>query len=205
VPFPLDVKAALDLNDEADKYFAASKTLTTPAHRRTVFKFVRDQFPQARFSRIYDASTDGWDAKSFHRCCDRQGWTLTLVKTTADFIFGGFTTAEWESVSFGLSKPSDWASSLFGTDKPDPRSFLFSVNEGAKYPNTGGDSNAIKCDSDYCAMFGTGGWDMWIKSDSNQNAESGCRASKPSFMLPPAMGEGCESDSSTINGGKYRF
>ena len=166
----MEVKAALDLNDEADKYFVASKTLRTPPHRRMVFKFVRDQFPQARFSRIYEASTDGWDAKSFHRCCDKKGWTLTIVKTTEEFIFGGFTTAEWESAIFGISNPSEWASSIFGTEKPDIHSFLFSVNEGSKYPNTGGDSHAIKCDSGYCASFGTGGWDLWIKSDSNNNA-----------------------------------
>jgi hypothetical protein len=39
--------------------------------------------------------------------------------TTADFIFGGFTTAEWESKAI---------------NKTDPKSFLFSVNEGSKYP-----------------------------------------------------------------------
>ena len=75
----MDVKAALNFNDEADKYFGASKTLRTPAHRRMVFKFVRDQYPQARFIRIYDASTDGWKDKDFHRRCDSKGWTLTIV------------------------------------------------------------------------------------------------------------------------------
>jgi hypothetical protein len=64
-----------------------------------VIKFVRDLYPQARFNRIYDAATDGWGAKDFHRCCDKRGWTLTIVETTKDFIFGGFTTAEWESPS----------------------------------------------------------------------------------------------------------
>jgi hypothetical protein len=90
-----------------------------------VMKFVRDQYPQARFKRIYDASTDGWDAKDFHRCCDKKGWTLTIVETTKGFIFGGFTTAEWESS---------------GIYHPDPHSFLVSVNEGSKYPITGEDS-----------------------------------------------------------------
>jgi hypothetical protein len=59
-----------------------------------VKKFVRDQYPQARFQRIYDATTDGWGADDFHRCCDDKGWTLTIVETTKDFIFGGFTTAD---------------------------------------------------------------------------------------------------------------
>ena len=77
-------------------------------------KFVRDQYPQARFQRIFDAATDGWKKSDFHRCCDKKGWTLTIVETTKNFIFGGFTTAEWESSGY--------------ITKPDPHSFLFSVN-----------------------------------------------------------------------------
>jgi hypothetical protein len=96
-----------------------------------LIKFVRDQFPRARFQRIYDAETDGWKDKDFHRCCDLKGWTLTIVETTKDFIFGGFTTAEWES--------------LYHIGKPCPHSFLFSVNEGSKYPITSGETDAIIC------------------------------------------------------------
>jgi hypothetical protein len=44
-----------------------------------VMKFFRDQYSQARFRRIYDASTDGWDADDFHRCCDEKAWTLSIV------------------------------------------------------------------------------------------------------------------------------
>ena len=97
-----------------------------------LIKFVRDQFPRALFQKIYDAATDGWTAKDFHRCCDKKGWTLTIVETTKNFIFGGFTTAEWESPFLRISKPS-------------PHSFLFSVNEGSKYPITSGDTTAITC------------------------------------------------------------
>jgi hypothetical protein len=57
-------------------------------------KFVRDQFPKARFKRIYNASTDGWDADDFHRFCDIKGWTLTIIKTTDNYIFGGFNIPE---------------------------------------------------------------------------------------------------------------
>ena len=56
-----------NLEDDSSKYFGVSKTLRTPAHQKMVFKFVRDQFPKARFSRIYDATTDGWDSDDFHR------------------------------------------------------------------------------------------------------------------------------------------
>jgi hypothetical protein len=90
-----------------------------------VLKFFSDQYPQVRFNRIYDAETHGWKNKDFHKYCNNKGWTLTIVQTTSDFIFGGFTTAEWESS---------------GIYHPDPHSFLFSVNEGSKYPITGEDS-----------------------------------------------------------------
>ena len=32
-----------------------------------------------------------------------------------------------------------------------------------------------------------------------------CYANKPSFNLPPAKGEGCEENFSSINGGKFNF
>ena len=55
------------LEDDASTYFGASKTLRTPAHQKMVLQFVRDQFPHAKFVRIYDATTDGWNSKDFHR------------------------------------------------------------------------------------------------------------------------------------------
>jgi hypothetical protein len=151
-----------------------------------ILKFVRDQFPQATFQRIYDATTDGWKSDDFHRCCDGKGWTLTVAETTNDFIFGGFTTAEWESS---------------GIRKPCPHSFLFSVNEGSKYPITSGDRKAIRCDSDWCAMFGMDGVELFIASDSNNNTDSYCNANNPSFKLPAAKG----SYHPSINGGEFRF
>ena len=162
----MSIKPYLSISDvdDSEKYFGNSKTLRTPAHRNMVIKFFRDQYPQARFERIYDAHTHGWKNKDFHACCDLKGWTLTLVQTTTDFIFGGFTTAEWESPPPSLA-----------VDKPDPSSFLFSVNEGSKYPITGAaDTQAIGCWSSYCAMFGRYGIDLGIESDSNKNDKSWC-------------------------------
>jgi hypothetical protein len=82
---------------------------------------------------------------------------------------------------------------------------MFSVNEGSKYPITGGDRDAINCDRDRCEVFGKGFCDLVIGSDSNNNSNSGCYTNEPSFNLPPAKGEGCEEFSSSINGGKRNF
>jgi uncharacterized protein (DUF2384 family) len=50
-----------------DSCFGDSKTLRTFEHRKMIIKFVQDQFPKARFQKIYDAATDGWGANDFHR------------------------------------------------------------------------------------------------------------------------------------------
>ena len=187
----IQTQPSIPVVDDSEIYFGNSKTLRTPAHRMMVMKFVRDQYPQARFERIYDANTHGWKAKNFHQYCDKRGWTLTIVQTTTDFIFGGFTTADWES------PPTDIC-------KLDPHSFLFSVNEESKYPITGADREAIGCYYDSCAVFG-GDNELVIDGDSNYNTGSWCQASLDSFNLPPAKGKGSKEDSSTINGGKKNF
>lgn len=65
--------------EDSEKYFGASKTLRTAAHRKMVMQFVRDQYPQARFERIYDASTHGWKKENFYTCCYKKGWTLSII------------------------------------------------------------------------------------------------------------------------------
>jgi hypothetical protein len=67
------------ISSKAEDFFRNSSTLRTSAHRQMVMKFIRDQYPQARLERIYDAVEDGWSAKDFHRCCDKKGWTISIV------------------------------------------------------------------------------------------------------------------------------
>ena len=42
---------------------------------------------------IYNAKDDGWRAKDFHKKCDSQGPTISLIKIKDGPIIGGFTTA----------------------------------------------------------------------------------------------------------------
>lgn len=48
---------------------------------------------------IYRGSEDGWDFIDFHSRCDKMGPTLTLIKTKAGIICGGFTMIDWDSDS----------------------------------------------------------------------------------------------------------
>ena len=44
---------------------------------------------------LYRASEHDYTAKSFHECCDNQGPTLIVIKSSGGRIFGGYTTQSW--------------------------------------------------------------------------------------------------------------
>lgn len=65
-------------------------------------------------TRLYKASSNGFEAAKFHELCDNKGPTLTLIKTTDNHNFGGFTSIRWNS-STGYT--TDTQSFLFSIDK----------------------------------------------------------------------------------------
>ncbi|KAL9951569.1 hypothetical protein ACROYT_G044253 [Oculina patagonica] len=102
---------------------------------------------------LYRASRDGWNASNFHSCCDNKGPTVTVVKSTKKYIFGGFTK-EWNG--------SQWY-------KKAPDSFLFSLVNPSGLPPTklpliaDKEGYAIYCYDGFGPMFG-GGCDLCIVS-----------------------------------------
>ena len=44
---------------------------------------------------LYRASEHGYSAESFHEYCDDKGPTLTIIKSTDNWIFGCYTTQSW--------------------------------------------------------------------------------------------------------------
>lgn len=71
---------------------------------------------------IYRASDDGFSASSFHSECDQYSDTLTIVKTTDNRIFGG-----WTEKGFG-------GSADFGGYKYDPNAYVFSLVDKKNKP-----------------------------------------------------------------------
>ncbi|XP_060081584.1 interferon-induced protein 44-like [Ylistrum balloti] len=51
------------------------------------------------FEKLYSAKENGCDAVAFHKHCDNRGATLTLVYNSVGDVYGGFTTASWQSVT----------------------------------------------------------------------------------------------------------
>ena len=110
---------------------------------------------------IYRASVHGFLADDFHGKCDESTKTLTLIRTTQSYVFGGYTEAAW---------------SQKGGYVNDPNAFIFSLVNKENKPihiPCSQPPNAIYCNSIYGPTFG-GGHDIHIcdKSDSNSSSYS---------------------------------
>jgi hypothetical protein len=66
---------------------------------------------KVKWHRLYRGSENEYSATAFHRFCDNQGPTITLVKASNGRIAGGYSCVSWKSG--GLS---------------NPRGFLFSID-----------------------------------------------------------------------------
>ena len=111
---------------------------------------------------LYRASRDGFTAKAFHDRCDNVPNTVTIIRNSLNFIFGGFTSARWSS-AFGYIT--------------DPNAFIFSLRRSGTSNNyklmikssTG--TYAIYGGSTYGPTFGnggsTGGYDIYMRDLSN--------------------------------------
>jgi len=111
------------------------------------------------FSLLWRGSRDGFDAAAFHRLCDGKANTVTVIKNTYGFIFGGFSSIPWSSS---------------GSYKTDCTAFLFSLTNPSKTPfklKVKSSLNAVCHFTNYGPTFG-GGHDLHVSSLSNTNRES---------------------------------
>jgi hypothetical protein len=109
---------------------------------------------------IYRASRDGFQASSFHSKCDNISNTVTIIKTTSNSVFGGFTSALWKSdYYYGL----------------DAHAFIFSLrrsgNPNKDRFNITRPDYAIRSYYNYGPAFGHG-HDIYVSDNSNSNEKS---------------------------------
>jgi hypothetical protein len=121
-----------------------------------VAEFLLQYSSKIQLSKIYKTS-DGWTADQIHARIDGEAPTITIVKTTKNKIFGGFTTIPWDKTS-GY--------------KSDTSAFTFSVDLCSKYPvNPANACYAIYCNSTYGPTFGDGHF-FYICNNSNTTNSS---------------------------------
>ena len=95
-----------------------SQLVTTPDDEKWLISEI--PYPIVAVLLIYKGSRDGWTKSKFHELCDRMGPTITIMKTKAGAICGGFTMR-------------DWTSDDYGEYKSDSCAFVFRVDTKATY------------------------------------------------------------------------
>ena len=138
---------------------------------------------------LYRASRDGWSASDFHRMCDGKGATVTVVKSSGGYIFGGYTDVAWSGEAEDSHEDSNDVVQVF---KSSTESFLFSLkdHEGigpVKMPIKSDKTGRAVCHhSSYGPCFGSGD-DLRLASNANAaNTESYCDVGK-TYQLPPKV------------------
>ena len=129
---------------------------------------------------LYKLTKDGDAASTFHSKCNNKGNTISLIRTTKGFRFGGFTTQSWSSSS---------------SYKNDNNAFVFSLDYNQCYYTYEG-MNAIYDISGYGPTFGNG-HDFCIANQCTQNFSNYCN-------FPYGYGGG-DIRARILTGGYYCF
>ena len=102
-----------------------------------------NEIKNVSFELCYDAKTNGDNKNDFHKFCDKVGPSLLIIKTEDNYIFGGYTKENWETID------NDY---IF---KNDDTAFLFSINNKQRLKVKNG-QKAIVIDKNYGPIFGQG-------------------------------------------------
>ena len=108
---------------------------------------------------LYRASEHNFSAKTFHKLCDDNTHTLTLIETEFGKIIGGYSPLSWNS------------STKHWSEDKSMKSFIFSLNMKEKFP-LNLSQFAIACNPDKGPIFGC--CDICIFDNANKeksNAE----------------------------------
>ena len=106
---------------------------------------------------LYRGSVDGFAASDFHRQCDNKGSTLTVIESTNNKRFGGYTPLDWKSgVNNYVNTSQSW---------------LFSLDHKEKLPQIKSPEYGMYCNDGYGPTFG-GNFDLYIAANANANNTS---------------------------------
>ena len=123
---------------------------------------------------LYRASRDGWRTTDFHSKCDNKGATVTVIKSTGGYVFGGYADLPWASISIQYLESSN--AFIFALQYP-------SGVAPVKMPVLNA-QNAIYHNSSYGPSFG-GGHDIYVADNANSSSNSNTAANVGiSYQLP---------------------
>ena len=152
---PIEIMLEIDV----EKPFNGG-TLLSEEHQKKLNEFYgnRDQ----KWVLIYKATRDGFRAVDFHRCCNNQGPTMTIIQSqTGGYLFGGYIYVSWASrQSYAVDNNSPFLFTLTSPYGIPPAKYQIARPEYAIHDLSG-----------YGPTFG-GGHDIYICDQSDTTTGS---------------------------------
>lgn len=139
-----------------------------------------------KYELIYKMSENGSKCKTFHKYCDNQGPTLTIIKTTSNRIFGGFNPFKWISSSDNEYK--DYSK----------KRFLFSMNKMKKYELLNSSKRAIYTNKYDGPHFGNADIEFGDDLKKGKSAASGTFLPPNKLELTDGFGESEKFESAEV-------
>ena len=141
------------------EFFIESNLIKNVQDEKFILGLFSERLIKSQINLLYQASKDGFNAKDFHRFCDRKGPTLVIIKSEKDCIFGGYTSKAWKSKEKGEFQS-------------DEKAFLFSLTKKTKHEiNENYTDKAIYFANNRGPVFGSG-FDLLISEKCDQDEES---------------------------------
>ena len=158
--------------------FGKTTLLKTKEDILLVHKWVSETLKAtAKYQLLWQGTTDGYAASTFHTKCNGKGPTLTVIQSDKGNVFGGYTSEQWGFCGSG------------GAYKYDPTAFVYSLTHKAKCDKQKDKEHSIDDNSGCGPLFGynpSSGSDIDI--DNNCNTETNyCNLG--SYELPPGGDE----------------
>lgn len=153
-----------------------SRIVQDASHKEALGRWLAEEWQGDPPQLLYRASEHGWGGANFHARCNNQGPTLTVIKSTGGYIFGGYADQAWNS-------SNQWQAS--------PKAFLFALHchsglGPTKMAQTGNSpQHAMYNHGNYGPTFGSN-HDMYVANGANGNTGSSTNIGSV-YQCPPGQ------------------
>jgi hypothetical protein len=108
---------------------------------------------------LYRGTRDGFTNKAFHDKCDGKANTVTLIKTSKGYVFGGYASSKWTSERKFISDSNAFIFSIRRNRSSNSLKFMVKIPE-----------RALDSGAEFGPVFGN--VDIVVKDKSNLNRKS---------------------------------
>jgi len=168
------------------KKLTIDSRILKPKEKKMLISWLPKKDRAKRWKLMFRASKDGFNGSQFHAKCDNKGApTVSIIESTMNHVFGGYTTIPWTSNNNYASDNNSYIFLARAGKNVTPKSGKWKVTQ-TQY--------SVYHGSSYGPSFG-GGYDFYLASGCNTNTSSYANAGH-SYACPK---------NNTLLAGQYNF